>query len=74
MSIPVTDWECPPPKAGERPVVISEAARITGHSRSAIRVRVDDGRLPCRVPVGQTRPRKVFPSQVLAAFGEEEAS
>ena len=35
MSIPVTDWECPPPKAGERPV---------------------------------------FPSQVLAVFGEEEAS
>ena len=27
MSIPVTDWECPPPKAGERPVVISEAAQ-----------------------------------------------
>ena len=74
MSIPVTDWECPPPKAGERPVVISEAARITGHSKSAINVRVQDGRLPCRVPVGQTRPKKVFPSQVLAVFGEEEAS
>ena len=74
MIVSATDWECPPPKAGERPVVISEAAKITGHSRSAIRVRVDDGRLPYRVPVGQTRPRKVFPSQVLAVFGEGEAS
>ena len=74
MIVSATDWECPPPKAGERPVVISEAARITGHSKSAINVRVQDGRLPCRVPLGQTRPKKVFPSQVLAVFGEEEAS
>ena len=74
MSIPVTDWVCPPPKAGERPVVISEAARITGHSKSAISVRTMDGRLPYRVPLGQTRPKKVFPSQVLAVFGEGEAS
>lgn len=73
MSIPVTDWECPPPKAGERPVVISEAARLTGHSRSAISVRTDDGRLPYRVPAGVTKPRKVFVSQVLAVFGEGEA-
>ena len=74
MIVSATDWECPPPKAGERPVTISEAAKITGHSRSAIRVRVDDGRLPYRVPLGQTRPKKVFPSQVLAVFGEGEAS
>lgn len=73
MSIPVTDWECPPPKAGERPVIISEAARITGHSRSAISVRTEDGRLPYRVPLGQTRPKNVFPSQVLAVFGEGAA-
>lgn len=73
MSIPVTDWECPPPKAGERPVIISEAARITGHSKSAINVQTLDGRLPYRVPLGQTRPRKVFPSQVLAVFGEGAA-
>ena len=74
MIVSATDWECPPPKAGERPVVISEAARITGHSRSAIRVRVDDGILPYRVPVGQTKPRKVFVSQVYEVFGEGEAS
>lgn len=70
MSIPDKAWECPPPKAGERPVIISEAARITGHSRSAINVRTMDGRLPYRVPLGQARPKKVFPSQVLAVFGE----
>lgn len=70
MSIPVTDWECPPPEAGERPVTISEAARLAGHSRSAISVRTEDGRLPYRVPAGVTKPRKVFPSQVLAVFGE----
>lgn len=70
MSIPDKTWECPPPKAGERPVIISEAARITGHSRSAINVRTMDGRLPYRVPLGQARPKKVFPSQVLAVFGE----
>lgn len=74
MSVPATDWECPPPKAGERPVVIREAAKITGHSKSAIVNRVVDGILPCRTPVGQTRPRKVFVSQVYAVFGEEEAS
>lgn len=73
MSIPVTDWECPPPEAGERPVTITEAARLTGHSRSAIRVRVDDGRLPYRVPLGQARPKRVFVSQVLAVFGEGAA-
>lgn len=74
MSVPVADRGCPPPKAGERPVTISEAARITGHSRSSISVRTMDGRLPYRVPLGQARPKKVFPSQVLAVFGEEEAS
>ena len=74
MSIPVTDWVCPPPKAGERPVVISEAAKITGHSKSAIIQRVMDGFLPYRVPVGQTKPRKVFVSQVYEVFGEGEAS
>ena len=73
MSTPVTDWECPPPKAGERPVVISEAARITGHSRSAIVQRVVDGILPYKVAVGQTKPRKVFVSQVYEVFGEGEA-
>lgn len=74
MSIPDKTWECPPPKSGEHPVTISEAARITGHSKSAINVRTLDGRLPYRVPLGQTRPKKVFPSQVLAVFGEGEAS
>ena len=74
MIVSATDWACPPPKAGERPVVISEAARITGHSKSAINVRTLDGRLPYRVPLGQTRPKKIFPSQVLAVFGEGEAS
>ena len=74
MIVSATDWECPPPKAGERPVTISEAAKITGHSKSAISVRTMDGRLPYRVPLGQTRPKKVFPSQVLAVFGEGEAS
>ena len=74
MSIPDKRWECPPPKAGERPVVISEAARITGHSRSAIVQRVVDGILPYKVPVGQTKPRKVFVSQVYEVFGEGEAS
>ena len=73
MSVPVRDWECPPPKAGEHPVVISKAATITGHSKSAIVKRVVDGILPYRVPVGQTKPRKVFVSQVLAVFGEAEA-
>ncbi len=73
MSIPDASWECPPPMAGERPVTISEAARLTGHSRSSISVRTEDGRLPYRVPLGQTRPKKVFPSQVLAVFGEGEA-
>ena len=74
MIVSATDWECPPPKAGERPVTISEAAKITSHSKSAINVRALDGRLPYRVPLGQTRPKKVFPSQVLAVFGEGEAS
>ena len=74
MSISETRWECPPPKPGERPVRIGEAARLTGFSRSAINVRALDGRLPFRVPVGQTKPRKVFVSQVLAVFGEAEAS
>ena len=74
MIVSATDWECPPPKAGERPVVISEAARITGHSRTAIIRRVVDGFLPYRVPVGQTKPRKVFVSQVYEVFGEGEAS
>lgn len=73
MSIPETGWECPPPKPGERPVRISEAAKATGYSRTAINVRAMDGRLPYRVPVGQTKPRKVFVSQVLAVFGEAEA-
>lgn len=73
MSIPDATWECPPPEAGERPVTITEAARITGHSKSAINVRTRYGRLPYRVPLGQTRPKKVFPSQVLAVFGEGEA-
>lgn len=74
MIVSATDWACPPPKAGERPVVISEAARITGHSKSAIVQRVVDGILPYRVPVGQTKPRKVFVSQVYEVFGEGEAS
>lgn len=74
MIVSATDWVCPPPKAGERPVVISEAARITGHSRSAIVQRVVDGILPYRTPVGQTKPRKVFVSQVYEVFGEGEAS
>lgn len=74
MSIPVADWECPPPKSGERPVVISEAARITGHSKSSIVQRVADGILPYRTPVGQVKPRKVFVSQVYEVFGEGEAS
>lgn len=74
MSIPVTDWECPPPKAGERPVTISEAAKVTGHSRTVINNRATDGILPYRVPVGRTKPRKVFVSQVYAVFGEGEAS
>ena len=74
MSIPVTDWECPPPKAGERPVTIAAAALATGHSRTAIIRRVVDGILPYKVPIGQTRPRKVFISQVYEVFGEGEAS
>lgn len=74
MSIPdTTTWECPPPEAGERPVTISEAARITGHSRSSISVRTGDGRLPYCLPAGVTKPRKVFVSQVLAVFGEGAA-
>lgn len=73
MSIPDKTWECPPPEDGERPVTISEAARITGHSKSAINVRTLDGRLPYRAPLGQARPKKVFVSQVLAVFGEGEA-
>lgn len=73
MSIPDKRWECPPPKSGERPVTISEAARLTGHCRTSIFERVADGRLPHRVPIGQTRPRKVFVSQVMAVFGEGEA-
>ena len=73
MSIPATEWVCPPPKGGERPVTIGEAARVTGHSKSAITQRVADGILPFRVPIGQTRPRKVFVSQVYEVFGEGEA-
>lgn len=49
------------------------AARLTGHSESSIRVMTLEGLLPYRVPDGRTRPKKVFPSQVLAVFGEGEA-
>ena len=73
MSIQETTWECPPPKAGEHPIRISEAARLTGHSESSIRMMTLEGLLPYRVPAGRTRPKKVFPSQVLAVFGEGEA-
>ena len=73
MSIPVTDWECPPPEAGERPGPLNEAARHTGPSKAGVNCRERDGRHPARGPPGVTRPRKVFVSQVLAVFGEGEA-
>lgn len=36
MSIPVTDWECPPPKAGERPrkVFVSQVYEVFGEGEA----------------------------------------
>lgn len=65
-------WECPPPRPGELPVTIADAALATGHSKSSIVTRVRSGLLPHRTPVGCERPRLVYVSQVREVFGEVE--
>lgn len=60
MSLPAI----PPPKDGESPVSVAEAAQITGYSKDRIQKRIRRGILPSLMPLGYQRGRMVYVSQL----------
>ena len=64
MSIPASGLGCPSPEAGERPVSVAEASRLTGYSKDRIQKRISRGILPAFLPLGYRRGRMVYVSQL----------
>lgn len=61
MIVPV---EVPPPRDGELPVSVAEAARRTGYTKDRIQKRISRGILPAFMPLGYRRGRMVYVSQL----------